>query len=224
MGLTEILWQGLGVFFTLAVLSFLYKDNPFYKFAEHVVVGVSAGYFVIILYYTSLRPSLFDKLFLENTWTPTTGHLHYLIPLVLGILMWTRFSKKWSWVSRYSIALYIGIATGVSIPLEMKNRVIEQVRGTVLLTDFAWSKTGMLGLPAGLWDVVLIILVVCALIYFYFSKEHKGWFGGVAKVGIYTLMIGFGASFGLTVMARLSLFIDRVQFVNNWVSLVISKL
>jgi cbb3-type cytochrome oxidase subunit 3 len=94
----------------------------------------------------------------------------------------------------------------------------------VLLTDFAWGKTGMLGLPAGLWDVVLIILVVCALIYFYFSKEHKGWFGGVAKVGIYTLMIGFGASFGLTVMARLSLFIDRVQFVNNWVSLVISKL
>ena len=34
----------MGVFFTLAILSFLYKDNPIYKFAEYVYVGLSAGY------------------------------------------------------------------------------------------------------------------------------------------------------------------------------------
>jgi hypothetical protein len=219
--LDQLIWQGFAVFLTLSVLSFLYKDNAFYKFAEHIVVGVSAGYFVIILYYNGLRPNLFDHLFEQNTWDPRTGELYYIIPLLLGLIMWARFSKKWSWISRYPIALYIGIATGVSIPLEMKNRVIEQVRGSVLETGFEFGKTGMLGLPSGLWDVVLVLLVVCSLIYFFFSKEHKGWFGGVAKVGIYTLMIGFGASFGYTVMARLSLFIDRVQFVKNWVELLI---
>jgi len=218
---TQLVWQGLAVFLTLAVLSFLYKDNAFYKFAEHIVVGVSAGYIVIILYYNGLRPNLFDHLFHQNTWDPKSGELYYIIPLLLGLIMWARFSKKWSWISRYPIALYIGIATGVSIPLEMKNRVIEQVRGTVLETGFDFGTTGMLGLPAGIWDIVLVLLVVCSLIYFFFSKEHKGWFGGVAKVGIYTLMIGFGASFGYTVMARLSLFIDRVQFVKNWVELLI---
>ena len=31
-------------------------------------------------------------------------------------------------------------------------------------------------------------------------------------------MIGFGASFGFTVMARISLFINRLQFIdNNWI-------
>ncbi|MGH9879343.1 MAG: hypothetical protein ACRD5H_17065, partial [Nitrososphaerales archaeon] len=58
---------------------------------------------------------------------------------------------------------------------------------------------------------------VSALIYFYFSKAHTGVFGATAKLGIWTLMLGFGASFGFTVMARISLFINRIQFLdNNW--------
>ncbi len=61
-----------------------------------------------------------------------------------------------------------------------------------------------------------MILVIASLVYFFFSKEHKGWFGGLAKLGIYTLMIGFGASFGYTVMARISLFIQRVQYIKSW--------
>ena len=32
---------------TLAILSFLYKDNPLYKVAEHLYVGTSAGFAVI---------------------------------------------------------------------------------------------------------------------------------------------------------------------------------
>jgi hypothetical protein len=57
----------------------------------------------------------------------------------------------------------------------------------------------------------LIVLVgtITGLLYFYFSKEHKGWFGKVGKVGIYFLMISFGASFGFAVMGRISLLIGR---------------
>ena len=213
-------WTTFGAFLTLATFSFLYKENPVYRFAEHLVVGVSAGYFVVLLYYNGLRPNLFNHLFVENTWTPRTGELHYIIPLVLGVLMWARFSKKWAWVSRYPIALFIGISTGIAIPLEMRNRVIQQIYGTVGQTDFDFSKAGFFSLPAGIWDIVLVILVICSLVYFFFSKEHKGWFGGAAKIGIYTLMIGFGASFGYTVMARISLFIDRVQFLRDWINMM----
>jgi hypothetical protein len=48
--------------------------------------------------------------------------------------------------------------------------------------------------------------------YFYFSKEHKGLYGKFSNVGVWFMMIGFGASFGYTVMARLSLLIGRLQF------------
>ena len=54
------------------------------------------------------------------------------------------------------------------------------------------------------------------MIYFFFSKEHTGLFGGFAKVGIWVLMVGFGASFGFTVMARISLFVNRISFLEDY--------
>ena len=47
------------------------------------------------------------------------------------------------------------------------------------------------------------------LVYFFFSIEHTGNVRRVARVGIYFLMISFGAAFGYTVMARMSLLIGR---------------
>lgn len=204
MAWSEFLWTTFGVMMTLFTFSFLYKDNPFYKIAEHLVVGVSAGYFVILLYYTGLVPKLINPIKGGDWW--------YVVPGLLGMLMWFRFSKKLSWISRYPIAFYIGIATGVAIPVEMKNRINLQLFDTIAkVPDFAGSWW------LGLSDVVIIAGVVCGLIYFFFSKEHKGAFGGLAKIGIYILMIGFGSSFGYTVMARISLFIQRVQVLRNWV-------
>ncbi len=37
----------------------------------------------------------------------------------------------------------------------------------------------------------------------------------MARFGIWILMIGFGASFGYTVMGRISLFVQRIQFVGE---------
>lgn len=209
LGTGDYLWMTLAAFLTLATFSFLYKDNPLYKIAEHLVVGVSAGYFVIILYYGSLKPQLFERL--------ADGKWIYLIPLILGVVMWTRFSKKLTWISRYPIAIYIGIATGLAIPLEMQTKVTEQLQA--MMVDLQWSNLfegGLANYTNSFATLVIVVGSLAALIYFYFSKEHKGWFGGIATVGIWTLMLGFGASFGFTVMARVSLLINRVQFLDQW--------
>ncbi len=59
------------------------------------------------------------------------------------------------------------------------------------------------------------------LIYFFFSKEHKGAFGGAAKVGIWVIMVTFGASFGYTVMSRMSLLIGRMDFIfGDWLGMI----
>ncbi len=187
---------------TLAVFSFLYKDNPFYKFAEHLMVGVSAGYWVVILYYTVFVPNVVGKL--------QAGQWYYLIPAVLGLLMWARLTRKWSWVSRYPLAFYLGIATGVAIPLEMKAKIIEQLNGSVDLVTQMYSAQA--GWATVVNNILILIGVISGLIYFFFSKAHTGATGGVAKLGIGILMIGFGASFGFTVMARVSLLIERLQF------------
>ena len=58
-----IIWTTIGAILTLSVYSFLYKDNPFYKFAEHLVVGISAGYYLVIYYYNFIDPNVVTPVF-----------------------------------------------------------------------------------------------------------------------------------------------------------------
>jgi hypothetical protein len=201
----ELLWYTLGVILTLCVFSFLYKDNPFYKFSERLVAGVAAGFWTMLLYHTNF----YDKVILkaQSVWnTPSYKNidLYYIIPVLLGVAMWTRFSKKYAWISRYSIAFYMGISTGVSIPVYMYTYIFKQVSATMVpLNSFV--------------NILIVVLVISALFYFFFSKAHTGVFGAVSKVGIYTLMIGFGAGFGLTVMGRIALLVQRVIYLKDYV-------
>ncbi|MEE9558849.1 MAG: hypothetical protein V3V94_05115, partial [Candidatus Brocadiales bacterium] len=63
--------------------------------------------------------------------------------------------------------------------------------------------------------------VVTVLLYFLFSVEHKGPVGVASKIGIYFLMVSFGASFGYTVMGRMSLLIGRMIFLlKDWLGVL----
>jgi len=65
--------------------------------------------------------------------------------------------------------------------------------------------------------LIILVGVVSVLVYFFFSVEHSGAVGKVSRVGIWFLMVSFGASFGYTIMARLSLLIGRVTFLlDDW--------
>jgi hypothetical protein len=202
MGTHDIVFNGIAAFLTICIYTFLYKDNPFYKFAEHLVVGVSAGYFAVILYFNGFVPKLIEPL--------KQGQYWYIFPGILGIMIWTRFSRKWSWISRFSLAFYIGSGSGIAIPLYLQNFVIRQLSATMLPVGFSsWPL---------ITNILIIIGVFCGLTYFYFSHEHKGAFGASAKIGIWTLMVGFGAGFGLTVMGRVSLLAERVVFLRDYFS------
>jgi hypothetical protein len=123
--------------------------------------------------------------------------------------MWTRFSKNYSWISRYSIAFYIGISSGVAIPVTFYTALYKQLQATIAVPiTFSIS---------GLNTFLIIIAVLSTLVYFFFSAAHKGTMGVVSRVGIYVIMIGFGAGFGLTVMGRVALLVQRVIFLKGYV-------
>jgi hypothetical protein len=77
---------------------------------------------------------------------------------------------------------------------------------------------GGIDLVGTLSNIILVVGVLCGLVYFFFSKEHTGAFGGAARVGIWFLMVAFGAAFGYTVMARISLLIGRFEHLGRWIS------
>ena len=197
----ELIGNGIAAFLTLCIFSFLYKDNPFYKFAERLVAGVATGYFTMLLFWTNFQDKVWQPIFIN-------GEYLYIIPAILGIIMWSRFSKKYSWISRYSIAFYIGIGSGVSITVYLYTYLFKQLQATIanpITFDLA-----------GLNMFLVVISVVSALVYFFFSMPHKGLFGAVSRFGIYIIMIGFGAGFGLTVMGRIALLVHRIIFLKGW--------
>jgi hypothetical protein len=116
-----------------------------------------------------------------------------------------RLFKRLQWVSRYAIALYVASWCGYLIPSVVQERILVQVGGTL-------PPAGPIEFWSVLGALLLLVGVSSILIYFYFSFEHRGTVGAISKIGIVFLMVGFGASFGYTVMGRVSLLIGRFQF------------
>ena len=193
-------WVAVG--FSLCMYSFLYKDNPFFKFGEHVFVGVSIGYLLTITYYQVMTNKLYIPMTQQGKWW-------LVIPTFLGLLLLARFIPAIAWLSRISFAFLLGISSGVAIPRQISSFILKQVEGTlkpvVTVGDggVAWVTL------AGVNALLVLIGVVSVLFYFFFSIEHRGTVRRVARVGIYFLMVSFGAAFGYTVMARMSLLIGR---------------
>ncbi|MCD4828358.1 MAG: hypothetical protein K8R90_02870 [Candidatus Cloacimonetes bacterium] len=200
----------LGAFFTFAIFSFLYKDNPVYKVAEQIFVGLSAGYWFIYTIYSILIPNLYVKLsanFADN-WL-------LLIPALLGVFMLLRLLPQAEWLSRFPIAMMIGTTAGIGFVRYLSSDVLNQLNATII-NPFTGSDWVMV-----VGQVLLVVGTLCAIVYFYFSKKHEGAVGVTARVGIYFLMVSFGAAFGYTAMARISLLIGRLQFLlGDWLGIL----
>ncbi|HEY6084893.1 MAG TPA: hypothetical protein VIU63_05820 [Nitrospira sp.] len=200
-------WVATGL--TLFIFSFLYKDNPLFKLAEHLYVGVSVGY-TIVKAYDTVIVHLIVKPIVEQ------GEIALLIPVAIGLLMLTRYVPKAAWMSRYAFAFIVGVGSGLAIPRTISSFILKQVEDTVrpLLSvaggDGVTFSMNLLNPSSNLNAVIILIGVSSVLFYFFFSIEHRGAGKVVAKTGIVFLMIAFGAAFGYTVMARMSLLIGRL--------------
>jgi hypothetical protein len=200
-------WIWIAAFLTLMIFSFLYKDNPFYKFGEHLFVGVANGYYIALYWHNSLRPNLFDPL--------SGGDYIYVVPLLLGLMYFTRFIPRISWLVRIPIGFMIGWGAGLAIPAHFQAEILRQLEGTIV------TPGSFTNIASGIWSLIIMVGVVCTLVYFFFSREHKGILRPTSRLGIIFIMIGFGASFGYTVMARVSLLIGRIQFLlGPWLGLI----
>ena len=236
MEFSTILGAWVAAFLTIGIFSYLYKDNPFYKAAEHLFVGVSAGYLLSLGFWTQLQPNLFGRLFPAKHYDPDTitytiynvlsffsssifpeggidkghdQHLTYLIPLALGFMMLLSLIPRFSWMARWGIAYVVGMAAGLKAYGYLNSNVLGQIKGTAVnLLDFSLPVFS-LSSPSIFNNIIIFVGTICGLLYFYFSKEHKGLLGKASKIGIYFLMISFGASFGFAVMGRISLLIGR---------------
>lgn len=209
MSLSTDIWVWIAALLTLMIYSFLYKDNPFYKLAEHIFMGLSIGYMIVIYYYNYIIPRVYEPLFhAPHQWS-------LIFPIILGSLTFGIFSKKYNWLIKYPLAFYIAGYAGIRIPLLLQSWILRQVEASFLTPDKFTSVMSSV-------DAILIFAgLVTTLIYFFFSKKREHGFGAAANVGITFIMLAFGAAFGYTVMARISLLIGRMQFlIHDWLGIM----
>ena len=152
----EILGYWLGIFLTLSILSFLYKDNPFYKFAEHLFIGVSIGYIITQQYYDVLEPKLVARIGVP-AW-----HLFFIVVLLLASLGTSALA-----VRRRSGAAIVTAAATV----------------TLLAASVYWMlDTGhhreLGGLVSSVdWWIGLIPLVLCLMMFAKSVSPRWSWIG-----------------------------------------------
>ncbi len=206
--LADIIGTWVAATLTIAILSFLYRDNPLYRAAEHIYVGISAGFAVIYIWAFDVYPMLVDTFKTHLTAGNYLEAYILVIPALLGIIMLLRSIPKLVWLSRWPISFTIGIGAGLGLVAAVQGYLLPQLSDTLRPL-------------INLNNAVIYIGVITTLTYFYFSKEHRGVLGVFSRIGIVFIMVAFGASFGYTIMARISLLIGRFYFLfHDWLPLI----
>jgi len=211
---------------TLAIYSFLIKENRFYRFFEHLFIGIASGLgfvFGITQFFWPLVIVLLFGLDIVEFPDGTTNKsyqpllLLYLFPISFGLLYYCILSERHSWLARLVIGFQLGAAGALSIRgtfNEMLPQVFSSFKPLLVWTsggDFDWYNS--------IGNTVFVYTLIAVMYYFLFSiKRESKVANNFANSGRCLMMICFGAFFGSTVMARMALLVERLNFLyNQWI-------
>jgi hypothetical protein len=220
------LW--VAAFCTIGIMSFLVGDTPLYKLVESIFVGVSAAYYMVVGFWSEIVQNLLAKLFpdlvrltvMPGLSADAESNPWYIVPLLLSGMLLMRLSPKGAWIARWPLAFFIGATAGIRLVSYLEADFVQQISNTILPLA-VYTSDRAFDLSASVRNILIVAGVLMGLVYFFFSVEHKGVVGAVARGGVWLLMITFGASFGYTVMGRIALLADRLEFLfNDWLWLI----
>jgi len=194
--MADILMVLISTTLILMIYTILYRENPAFRFGEHLLVGATVGHAIVYGVF-QVRDLAWRKLQTGISTGDLVG-IAYIIPIILGVLIYFQFSSKYRYISRVSIALMLAVGLSLSIRGLMSVNVIGQIKGAVN------PITNIEGL-------VYMIGVICVLLYFVYEKRASDIVGPLPKIGRYLLMLTMGAYFANSIMGRLSIVIGTLN-------------
>ncbi len=216
----------LGVIATIGLYSVLYKETKLYRFFEHIFLGLAAGFSLVAIWTELLRDIWWDKMvghINEQGVVEANGYWLYAFLIPLGMMGYMVFSRKHNWISRVPIGMLLGFWSGQQIQVWW-NRWGPQIQASMVPiwptnTDGAFRTPpnppeNVIYPTQAINNFLFLVAILTALSYFFYSFDvrHK-LLGKANMLGRWVLMVGFGAIFGATVMARFALVIDRMYFI-----------
>lgn len=184
---------------TILILSFVFRDNPGYRLAENVLVGVTCAHSFVMGVGNVQRLALTPLL---------NGNYVKAIPILLGILLLARAVPKFRAASIYPMAVLVGLGVGQTLRGAVKAQFLTQIKATMLA-------------PTSVNNIIIVVGTMAVLLFFFFTRERTGALGVASRVGRWVMMVAFGATFGDSVMMAMSLLIARLQFIyRDWLGLI----
>jgi hypothetical protein len=202
-----LLKAGTQAAMVIATWSFLYKENIFSRTAATIIISVSS-------FHHFMRN-------MERAWdfgvVPIweDGKVLNILPIFLGLLLYTRLSKQYSWLASYSFSVTLGLGTGATLTTLFSRNVLGLVADTV---EAPFGHTDMLETVSGL---ILFAGAILALTYWIFTKEATGLFGYAVRIGRLFLMISIGYLYAEDVVWSQSLFVGAWEMVNGFIRLLL---
>lgn len=206
MNISTNIWTWTTAICILAMWTFLFKENPIFRAAEHLFVGSTAGH-AIGMAVGNIHRYGFNPLVQKQ-------QLLLLVPLVLGVLLYARFFPKWAWLSRYPVAFLVGVGTGQSIYTSLRTQVINQSIGAM----YKFPGNTALDTINAFISVFGLLAVLC---YFLFTVPLKGGLQQFAKSGRWIMMVTFGVAFGNVVAGRISVLLGELtKILGDWLGMM----
>jgi hypothetical protein len=197
---------------TLMILSYLIGDNPAFRVAVYIFIGVSAGYVAAVAWWQVLYPKVFVPLltgsFIER--------LLALIPLVLGVLLLMKLSPRTAWLGTPSVAFLVGVGAAVAVGGAVMGTLIPQTQAS--FNVFNPTSNGESWLARLFFGAIMLVGTITTLVYFHFgAKSTAGgpqrsklvvWLGWIGQVFI---AITLGVLFAGVFAAALTAMIERLN-------------
>lgn len=208
------LWAGFVL--TLMVFSYLLGDNFLYRLAVYVFVGLAAGFVTIVTVESVLMPWIRVTLIDGDL----NGKLLGAIPLILGLLLLLKGSRRFNRLGNLGLAFVVGIGAAVAL--------VGAISGTLLplATTTTVTNSGAVGDDAGvqlLNSFILVVGVVSTLVYFQYLARRVPGGGGETRRGLVVRAVGavgqgfivitLGALYGGAILSGLVVFSERIAFI-----------
>lgn len=209
----------LSALLTVMVLSYLWRDNPAFRIASYLFVGVASGYAGAIAWHTVLRPGLVDPLVDRGLGVVTD--LTVIVPWILILLLLFKISPTSTRLGSVSTALMVGVGSAVVVGGAITGTLVPQSVAAMntLSPSAVTPTTGETGLERTINVMILLIGTITTLSYFRFSarraptgERRRSWLtSGLANVGRFFIAITFGVMYAGVLMSTIIVLGERLQ-------------
>ncbi|OGO63694.1 MAG: hypothetical protein A2Z45_03450 [Chloroflexi bacterium RBG_19FT_COMBO_55_16] len=222
MSIVDLVGAILGFIFTLLVFSYIIGDNPLFRLAIHIFIGVAAGFATIMAVNNVLVPRLLIPL-LDGS---RAERILALVPMVLGWLLLTKISPRLSPLGNLPVAFLVGVGAAAAVGGAVTGTLFPQAYASINLFDL--QSAGAIDTSLGLKlvnGVIILIGTIATLAYFHFGVSSRAqqpsqvqvWLEGLGQVGQAFIAITLGFIFAGIYSAAMVALIERLYFLVNFV-------